>query len=600
MYNSKDVIIVIRFNAQNYKKSSGLDKIPTPRGNNMSTKFQIIAKLGEELEKTKRRNVMVDLVAQVLIKLHPDEIKPATAMILGYPFSEREAKTLEISWSTVSSALMSLVNVDWKTIEQNFGETGDLGSTVKNVLEKNKIERQTTLVQKSLSILDVKKIFETLAQIKGSGSKKQKIQILKILLGNATPLEAKYLGKILIKEMRTGLQKGLMAQAISKAFKITEDEIRKADMIIGDITEVAKIAKTQGKKGIIRVKIEIFRPIKPMLARTVQTVEEALNEHNGKTAFEYKLDGARVQIHISKKGVKIFSRRLLEISSSFPDIINLILKTTETKEAILDGEIIAIGKGKNPLPFQHLMRRFRRIYNIKKQIEKIPVKLVLFDLLYYDRKSLINQPYSCRRKKLKKVINRKFIVKQKIISNPIESKAFLKEAIQKGHEGLIAKKINSKYTPGIRGKSWFKIKTTLEPLDLLIVAAEYGYGRRHNWLSNYYLAAQNQETREFFIVGKTFKGLTDDEMIEMTKQLKKLTIKTMGRRVIVQPKIVVEVAYNEIQESSKYKSKLALRFARIIRVRKEKTPQEVDTIKKIEDIYQQQFTKKARYINKTS
>jgi DNA ligase-1 len=276
-------------------------------------------------------------------------------------------------------------------------------------------------------------------------------------------------------------------------------------------------------------------------------------------------------------------------------VIDLILKAISTKEAILDGEIIAVGKGGSPLPFQHLMRRFRRVHKVDDKIEEIPVKLVLFDLLYFDGSSLINQSYSSRRKKLMELVNNNFIVEQRVISNLLNANSFLNSAIEKGHEGLVAKRLDSFYTPGIRGKSWFKIKTSLEPLDLVIVAAEYGYGRRHNWLSNYYLAAQNQQTGEFLIVGKTFKGLSDEEIIQMTKQLKELAIRMEGRRVIVQPKIIVEVTYNEIQDSPKYKSKMALRFARISRIRKDKSPQEVDTIEKLKSIYQNQFTKKARY-----
>jgi DNA ligase-1 len=563
----------------------------------MKTQFRNLATLCEKLENTKKRNLMVELVAKVLVELDSREVKPAIGMILGQPFPSRKDKKLEISWSTIISALKDLVKLDWNKIQETFSETGDLGSTIKSILEKNQTKIQSTLVQKPLTILEVEKTFETLAQIKGLGSKKQKQRIIKILFSNSTPLEVKYLVKIFIKEMRTGFHHGLMLAAISKAFNINEEAIRRANMIFGDLAEVAEIAKKQGKNGIVTIKIKVFRPIKPMLAQTTQSTEEAIKEHNGKTAFEFKLDGARIQIHFSKSIVKIFSRSLKEITNSFPDIVNLIIQIIKENEVILDGEIIAIGKDGNPLQFQHLMRRFRRIHKIKEKIEKIPVKLVLFDLLYLNGESLINKSYFDRRKRLERLFKNNFIVKQKIISNPSEADAFLKDAIENGHEGLVAKKLESYYNPGVRGKSWFKIKTSLEYLDLVIVAAEYGYGRRHSWLSNYYLAALNQETEEFQLVGKTFKGLSDEEMIKMTKKLKELTIKKEGRRVIVQPKVVVEVAYNEIQDSSKYKSEMALRFARITRIRKDKSPQEVDSIENIRRIYYNQFTKKAKYKN---
>jgi len=266
-------------------------------------------------------------------------------------------------------------------------------------------------------------------------------------------------------------------------------------------------------------------------------------------------------------------------------------------EVILEGEIIAVGERGTPLPFQHLMRRFRRVHEIEEMVKRIPVELYLFDLIYIDGKSLIADPYVERRKKLKEIAGNIPLTSQIITSSSREAERFLREAIDKGHEGLVAKKLDSPYTPGIRGKRWFKIKLSLEPLDLVIVAAEYGYGRRHNWLSDYYLAARNHQSGEFLVVGKTFKGLTDEEIIEMTRRLKELTIKEEHRRVVVTPKIVVEVAYNEIQKSPKYKCGMALRFARITRIREDKSPEEADTIQRVRKIYEKQFEKKAIYSN---
>jgi DNA ligase-1 len=219
----------------------------------------------------------------------------------------------------------------------------------------------------------------------------------------------------------------------------------------------------------------------------------------------------------------------------------------------------------------------------------------LFDILYLDGNSLIQQPYLQRRAILTERAGNIPLTKQLITSNPAEAEHFLKEAMEAGHEGLMAKKLDSPYTPGIRGKRWFKIKPVLEPLDLVIVAAEYGYGRRHGWLSDYHLAARDAETGEFLSLGKTFKGLTDAEIIEMTKRLKELTITTEPRQVTVIPKIVVEVTYNEIQKSPTYKSGMALRFARINRIREDKTAEQADTIQRVREIYERQFSKKGRY-----
>jgi DNA ligase-1 len=332
-----------------------------------------------------------------------------------------------------------------------------------------------------------------------------------------------------------------------------------------------------------------------MLAQMANDVAETLKEHDGKTAFEYKLDGARVQIHKLGDEVRIFSRRLTDVTESLPEIVETARKNIQAKEVILEGEVIAIDSLGYPIPFQHLMRRFKRVHAIENMTEKIPVKLYLFDILYLNGESLISVPYLQRRQILAENAGEIPLTKQKVTDRAEEGEQFLKEAIDAGHEGLMAKKPDSPYTPGTRGKRWLKIKPVLEPLDLVIVAAEYGYGRRHGWLSDYYLAARDAETGDFLTVGKTFKGLTDMEIIEMTKRLKELAIKEEPRRVFVVPKIVVEVTYNEIQKSPKYKCGMALRFARINSIREDKPPEEADTIQRVREIYEKQFLKKGRY-----
>jgi DNA ligase-1 len=262
---------------------------------------------------------------------------------------------------------------------------------------------------------------------------------------------------------------------------------------------------------------------------------------------------------------------------------------------ILEGEVIAVDNLGDPIPFQHLMRRFRRVHAVEDTADKIPVKLYLFDILYLNGKSLISNSYTQRRQVLAENAGEILLTMQKVTDRAEEAEQFLAEAMNAGHEGLMAKKIDSPYTPGIRGKRWLKIKPVLEPLDLVIVAAEYGYGRRHEWLSDYYLAARDDKTGEFLTVGKTFKGFTDAEIIQVTRRLKETTLKEEHRSVIVIPKIVVEVIYNEIQKSPKYKCGMALRFARISRIREEKTPEEADTVQRVKEIYEKQFLKKGRY-----
>jgi len=561
----------------------------------MQTDFHALAELCDKLETTSKRTLMVSLVAEFLKSLHADEVEPATSMILGRPFPKWDQRTLEVSWATLSVLIKSLTKVDWKRFTDAFSKTGDIGAATKIVFEASKIQRQATLFEKPLTILEVRRRLEAIAETSGYSSRERKKRLLETLLGGATPLEAKYIVKILIGEMRTGFHEGLMELAVSKAFNVPHDLVRRAGMLTGDIGEVAAIANAQGKEGISKLQFQVFRPVKSMLAQTADAVDEVIKEHGGETAFEYKLDGARVQIHKSKDTVRIYSRRLTDVTESFPEIVRLARNEVKAGEAILEGEIIAVGEDGSPLPFQHLMRRFRRVHDIEELVEKIPVELYLFDLIYLEGQSIIADPYVERRNRLEEVAGSIPLTKQMITNDPREAESFLEEAINNGHEGLVAKKLDSPYTPGIRGKRWFKIKESLELLDLVIVAAEYGYGRRHNWLSDYYLAARDFESGEFLVVGKTFKGLTDEEIIEVTRRLKELTVKEEHRRVVVTPRVVVEVAYNEIQKSPKYKCEMALRFARITRIRDDKSSEEADTIQRVRKIYEKQFEKKARY-----
>ena len=561
----------------------------------MSTAFRSLAELCEELEATKKRLLMISLVAEFLENLEAEEVEPAVSMILGRPFPKWSQQALDVSWATISEVIKRITKTDWKVFVEAFGKTGDVGSATKMLFESSKFGKQATLFERKLTITEVRRSLVAIAETAGSGSREKKERLIETLLSLASPLEAKYLVKIFIGEMRTGFHEGLMEQTVSKAFQIPVKTVQKASMTIGDIGEVAAIAKTDGMEGVLKIRFKVFRPVKLMLAQMANDTGEALEEHGGRTAFEHKLDGARVQIHKHGNDVRIFSRRLTDVTKSLPEIAEIVRKNVKVKEAILEGEVIAVDSSGHPVPFQHLMRRFKRVHAIEDMAKKIPLKLYLFDILYIDGESLVSAPYLERRQILSENIGEISLTKLLVTDSAEEAEQFLKEAIDAGHEGLVAKKLDSEYTPGIRGKRWLKIKPVLEPLDLVIVAAEYGYGRRHEWLSDYYLAARDTATGEFLTLGKTFKGLTDAEIIEMTKRLKTLALKEEHRRVIVIPKIVVEVLYNEIQRSPKYKCGMALRFARINRIREDKTPEEADTIQKVREIYEKQFLKKGKY-----
>jgi len=562
----------------------------------MQTAFRELCELCEKLEATTKRLVMVDLAASFLKNLQPEEVEPAVSMVLGRPFPRWDQRVLEVSWATMSGLIRQVTNADWSEFRKAFSETGDVGSATKAMFEASRVRRQATLFERPLSILEVRRTLESIAETTGFGSRERKERLLETLLGQVSPLEAKYIVKIVIGEMRTGFHEGLMELAVSKASDLPVEKVQTASMLTGDIGEVASLIRVKGRSAIDQLAFRVFRPIKPMMAQMATDVNEVLKEAGGAIAFEYKLDGARIQIHKFSDEVRVYSRRLTDVTESLPEVVELVRSSVKASRAILEGEVIAVGKDRaSPLLFQHLMRRFRRVHEIERMAERIPIELQLFDLIFVDDQSLINASYVERRKKLVEIAGGIQLTKQLITADPRDAEEFLKEAMNVGHEGLMAKKLDSPYTPGIRGKRWFKVKRVLEPLDLVIVAAEWGYGRRHEWLSDYYLAARDAETGEFMVVGKTFKGLTDDEIMEMTKRLQELIVKEEPHRVVVVPKIVVEVAYNEIQKSPKYECGMALRFARIARIREDRSPEDADTIQRVRDIYEKQYEKKAKY-----
>lgn len=560
------------------------------------TLFKTLALLLEEVTNTKKRLAINSLVSEFLKSLDDVEVEPAVSFILGHPFPKSRLKTLDISWATLSEILRKTTGSYQNVFEDAFRRTGDVGSAAQAVFESNQVNRQSVLFEKQLSILEVRRVMEIISDSSGPGMREKKERLVASLLSQASPVEVKYLVKLFVGEMRTGLSEGLMQQAISSAFGVPLPVVHMAAMKIGDVAETAGNAKSSGVEGLLGVGFKVFRPVTLMLAQTADSVDAVLLEHGGETAFEYKYDGVRVQIHKLDGKVQVFSRRLTESTRSLPEIVDEVKEQIKAREVILEGEVVAVDLNGVAVPFQHLMRRFKRVHQIADAAQRIPVRLYLFDLLHLNGKSLINLPYLERRRMLASVAGKIRLASQIVTGDSKAAKEFLKNAMAAGQEGLMAKTLDSPYTPGTRGKRWLKIKPILEPLDLVIVSAEYGYGRRHDWLSDYVLAARDTKTGKFMPVGKTFKGLTDLEIIAMTKRLREIAVTSpiLGQ-VEVLPRVVVEVAYNEIQRSPKYESKMALRFARITRVREDKLPEDSDTVQHVKEIYERQFAKKGRF-----
>jgi DNA ligase 1 len=561
----------------------------------MPTSFQSLSELLETVEATKKRLEIIHQTANYLKTLDINEIEPAVNMMVGRAFPKYSQKTLEVSWATLQRILERVSIFDWSLFREAITKTGDIGSATKAVLEQSKSKKQMQLTQTPLTIAKVRRAFEAISQTQGTGSRTKKELQITALLSQATPVEAKYLIKIFTGEMRTGLHEGLMEQAVARAFGVPLQKVQHATMVLGDIGEVAEKLRTEGIESVEQANFSLFHPVQLMLAQTAESVQEALAAQNGNSAFEYKYDGARVQIHKQAGVVRVFSRRLTDVTESIPEIVETIKHNLQADNAIVEGEVIALDTAGYPIAFQHLMRRFKRTREIAGMQEKIPLTLYLFDILFLNGESLITKPYMERRLILAQTAGEIALTNQIVTDQSVQAESYLKEAIAAGHEGLMAKKPDSPYTPGRRGKRWLKIKNILEPLDLVITAAEYGYGRRKGWLSDYYLGARDTESGEFWDIGKTFKGLTDAEIIDLTERLKESTIREEDHRLDVIPKIVVEVSYNEIQQSPKYKSQMALRFARITRIRDDKSPEEASTIGQVRQIFDRQFRNKGKY-----
>jgi DNA ligase-1 len=565
----------------------------------MDTSFKELALLCEELGLTKSRLKLASLIADFLRKVAPEEIRPAVYLILGRVFPDWDSRSLDISWKAMWKITRSIANPEEQDYEKIFSNSVDAGDTIMRIFEKKFEESCGKSKGAGLSILDVYKYFEGIASTKGKGSRERKEYLIHELFIKADPLESKYIAKNVIGEMRHGVSEGIILEAISTATNIESDKIRKANMLTGDVGEVAFIAVTQGEAGISNIPLKMFRPLKPMLAQTSNSVKDALGEFKKvrtdepqkNIALEYKYDGARLQIHKQGNEIKVFSRRLTDITAALPDVVKLIGQSIKAQSVILEGELIGVDSSGRPLPFQHIMRRLTRVHGIGKMIKDVPVKLHLFDCLAINGNPLIDFPYKERWRELKQLKGDIPLATRIVANDPEKGEKFLHQSIKEGHEGLMAKSLMSKYTPGVRGKAWLKIKKAIT-LDLVIVAADWGYGRRHNWLSNYHLAAWNDSLGEFLMVGKTFKGLTDKEFESMTKSLLSLRVREYRSTVYVRPKVVVEVAFNEIQKSPRYKSGMALRFARITRIRDDKLTTEASTIKELRNIYEKQFAAK--------
>ena len=442
-----------------------------------------------------------------------------------------------------------------------------------------------------LTLADVARAFGDVAEAAGPGARGLRAARLGELVARATEAERDLLQRVIYGEMRMGLSEGLVLEAIAEAAGAAPAAVRRAALVTGDLTAVAALALGGDAAALAAARPRVFVPLLPMLAEIAADPAEALAAHGGASAMEYKYDGARIQLHRDGDRVAIWSRRMSDVTRSLPDIVAIARRDLIGAPLILDGEVVALDAAGRPLPFQELMRRFRRVRGVEEAAGTLPLTLHLFDCLMADGRSYLDEPYARRWEALERVTGGRWLAERALVSRAEDGAALMSRALAAGHEGLMAKDPASPYEPGGRGKKWLKLKAALT-VDCVIVAADRGSGRRVGWLSNYHLAVRDGDG--WAEVGKTFKGLTDREFTEMTERLRALATGDDGYTVRVRPEVVVEVDYNEIQKSPTYPSGFALRFARIARVRPDKAPGQATTLEELRGLYERQFATKGR------
>jgi len=436
-----------------------------------------------------------------------------------------------------------------------------------------------------LTLAQVDAACETISRTTGAGSTAERRRILDTLFSHATTDEQHFLLRLFVGELRQGALEGIMAEAIARAANVPAASVRRACMLTGDLSVVAKSALSEGVSGLARFSLQLLQPIQPMLAQPAEDVADALqNLHEA--AFEYKMDGARVQVHKQGADIRVFTRTLKDVTNSVPEVLDIVHRLP-ARSIILDGEVLALRPDGSPHPFQVTMRRFGRKLGVVSMRDSMPLTPFFFDCLHLDGEDLIDRSSADRITALHDALPSSFVTPRLVTQELSTAEAFLHEALRQGHEGVMAKALDATYEAGRRGSAWLKIKRA-HTLDLIVLAVEWGSGRREGWLSNLHLGARDPVNGGFVMLGKTFKGMTDEMLFWQTEKFKALQLSTDGYTVSVRPEVVVEIAFNDIQASPHYPGGLALRFARVKRYRPDKTAAQADTIETVRALYTRQ------------
>ncbi len=548
------------------------------------TSFLSFAELCQRVEGVSGSLEKIDLAAAFLKELNDDELAVASGFIMGDLFPPSLDLVMGVGPSILYEAMARACGCSTEKISDMLRATGDPGLVASAAVEKKKPIGFAAFVEdEPLCIEEVYQRFLAVARASGKGSQDTRIKNLQYLFSKATPLEAQYIARLAIEDMRIGIGEGGIRDAIARAFSREAADVERAYNLTNDIGLVA----VNARKGTLSdLNVLINHPIKMMLAQLGEGIPASMQEL-GSAAVEWKYDGARVQIHKDGKRVRIFSRRLEDVTRSLPEIVRLAQEVRADK-AILDGEAVAIGKDSRPLAFQEILKRFRRKYNVEKQAKETPLRLFLFDLIYLDGKSTVDLPLARRRELLEGIVDPSILAGQVVTDSVQKAEEIYRQALETGHEGLILKNPLSLYSPGKRGKNWLKIKPVMETLDLAVIGAKWGEGRRASFLGSYRLACLDEATGKLLDIGWVATGLTDEALAELTEMFRELILVQKGMEVELKPAVIFEVAYEEIQKSQSYSSGYALRFPRLVRVRDDKSLEEADSLERVESLYRVQ------------
>lgn len=570
------------------------------------TQFSQFTDLCIQVENISGSLEMTDVFAEFLKTVDDDELAISCYMIMGEIFPAWTGKKLGIGPNLLYAALSKAAGISPEKIKTLLRETGDVGETTYRALCEDKKSQSTFssfFEDKSdtnsgtcntggrLSIRQVYDRLKEIADSSGKGAQSQKVKSLQFLFSESSPIEAKYISRIALEELRIGIGEGIVRDSIAKAFDVPVSIVEFAFMVTNDLGEVANASKKGGVDALSHQNIQVNRPIKMMLAQVTSSIETAFAELN-EAAVEWKFDGARLQIHKTGDEVKLFTRRLEDVTSSMPDVVDAVINAVTATDAVLDGEAVAIDDNGQPRPFQDILRRFRRKYDVETTSRDIPIHVNLFDLLYADGLSYIEKPLTERREKLSGIVKpdaKGISVDGLTITNDPEVAAEIYQAaLAAGHEGVMIKNPNSPYSPGKRGKNWLKKKPVMDTLDLVVIGGEWGSGKRKNKIGSYVLACFDNIKNVYLEIGRVGTGLSDELLDTLTEQFADLIEAEDGVMLKIKPEVVFEIAFEEIQKSPNYPAGYALRFPRLVRVREDKTIEEIDTIEKIDRMYRGQ------------